>query len=492
MLRLMLSTTPPGTLAPTQIMTHDEKEVPDDEKEMPPEDGTFIMKHLHLLAEEPGDKKPAKHAAKMVVARNVLASMFAALRRLMRAGTLESDAAEDSLSQPAKPTQQQLSLYEVEWGGFLTNHLSHGCWALRQLDAPATLLQRYTELYSPRLMPLSEDPLQAISESDVVALRGARVNFAAQFAFFMKQIAETSADRTLMRWLPELLLGLAGAAMHPIIHLAVGLRERADWLIAEGLAYLNHSHLATVACASRGTGASSSGLADANADGATFVEHALSRQPSAAVVASGRFQRAMAGLLHDADSVGALRAAVQQGPLRGLEEGNMLDVSVRFFVGQGCNDYFLLHAVTASWGLGVVLGSARLLPEQTKREAVCALAVTIAAAMWIQGVKDSDVLHQQKVADPVAALTVAREHIASLNTENEPRNEHVYKLVAIVADRLEQLAQQRPLLNNAITADLVDAISIVTSGNFTGRGIGERPTSKVDLGKASAAMHQLV
>ena len=392
-------------------------------------------------------------------------------------------------SQPSKPTQQQLSLYEVEWGGFLTNHLSHGCWALRQLDAPATLLRRYTELYTPRLMPLSEDPLQAISESDVVALRGARVNFAAQFAFFMKQIAETSADKTLIRWLPELLLGLAGAAMHPIIHLAVGLRERADWLIAEGLAYLNHSHLATVAC---GTGASSSGLADANADGATFVEHALLRQPSAAVVASGRFQRAMAGLLHDADSVGALRAAVQQGPLRGFVEGNMLDVSVRFFVGQGCNDYFILHAVTASWGLGVVLGSARLLPEQTKREAVGALAVAIAAAMWIQGVKDSDVLHQQKVADPVAALTVARERIASLNTENEPRNEHVYKLVAIAVDRLEQLAQQNSSLNNAITADLVDAISIVTSGDFTGRGIGERPTSKVDLGKASAAMHQLV
>ena len=407
-----------------------------------------------------------------------------------------------------------MPLYEIEWGGFLTNHLAHGRWALGALGAPDALVQRYSTLYVSRLTPLPEaepspPPPRVPLEAEVLALRGRRREYASQRTFFAQQIAEGGADATLLRWLPELLPGLAGAALHPVIHLAVAVREGDDALLAEGLAYLNHSFLGAATTAGATAGAAA---ADADADVAVgaargagaerHVADALARPPSPPVAASGRFQRALAGLLHDAGSAAALRRAASALGVRGEE--SMLDAAVRLYVGHGQNDYFLLHAVTASWGLRIVLGSAAglRLPRQARQAAVQALAVATTAAAWTQGVEQADVAPQEGAVGPREALASAQAAIAALNAEGEPRNEHVYKLVAVAEERLRQLADQQDQQQDgderarpppcAVCADWAAAIAmVVTVKDFSGRGTGEKPTAKVDLGDASSTMHQV-
>ena len=401
-----------------------------------------------------------------------------------------------------------MPLYEIEWGGFLTNHISHGKWALTAIGAPTTLVQHFRALYASRLtalpplatprsldvwraetaagvyLPPDPPAAAALAEAGVAALRGQRREYAAQRAFFARKIAEGGADAALRRWLPELLPGLAGAALHPVIHLAVGLREGDVALLAEGLAYLNHSYLELVG----GVAGPSRGRAH---PAERYVEEALAGQPAPPVATSGRFQRAMAGLMSDDDSAAALRYAASE--LK-MQEERMLDRAVRLYVGQAKNDYFLLHAVTASWALGVVLSSAAglQLPAHARAEAVQALAIAAAAAAWIQGVKACNVAPRQGAAGPRVALAAAQVAIAALNAEREPRNEHVYKLVAVAAEKLRELAEEPPAGEvDEVSSDWADAIAMVMSGDFSGRGIGEKPTAKADLGDASASMHQV-
>lgn len=148
------------------------------------------------------------------------------------------------------------------------------------------------------------------------------------------------------------------------------------------------------------------------------------------------------------------------------------------------------------------------LPDQTKHEAVEGLAVAAVAATWTQQVdleKLAAASRTRKNAhavmigtQPSAALKAVQVQTAKLCTEPEPRNEHVYKLVAVVTERLQQLGginsgrSSDGLRVNLAAEDMVDAVALAMSSDFTGRGIGEKPTTKVDLGEASASMHQLV
>ena len=294
---------------------------------------------------------------------------------------------------------------------------------------------RYSELYTPRLTPLlSASAKDRPATAEVAALLvGARRCYAEQRAFFADQVARAGVPATLLQHLPQLLPGLAGAALHPIIHLAIGLRTGSDGMVAEGLAYLNHSHLAAAATpltTAAGVGADGKApMVAASVVAEQHVEAALSRPPAPAVAGSGRFQRAMSGLLGNAATVSLLKVAAASR-LGGFTAETMLDKAVRLYLGDGRNDYFLLHVVTASWALGVVLDAVPDLPAQTRRGAVEGLAIAAVAAAWIQQTDLQTVGAQQTVTTPAAALVAVRAQVAKLCAEPEPRNEHVYKLVA--------------------------------------------------------------
>ena len=63
---------------------------------------------------------------------------------------------------------------------------------------------------------------------------------------------------------------------------------------------------------------------------------------------------------------------------------------------------------------------------------------------------------------------------------------------AIAVEQLEQIDSADGSTPSTTAVDLRDAVLLAVSSDFSGRGIGEKPTVKVDLGGAPASMHQLV
>jgi hypothetical protein len=221
-------------------------------------------------------------------------------------------------SSAAAEAEAEGSGFDIEWGGFLTNHLSHGVYALWQLGAPAPLVSRYRALYVARLSRLPAPLPPPPPPASAALLLGQRREYAPLLSLYRGEVRALGVGGALAARLPRLLPGLAGAALHGLIHCGVAARRGQSWLVAEGLAYLHHSYLALPPEAVGGKGvvvggdgdASSSTAADGSACGLGTVEDALARAgPIPAVASSGRFQRAMAGLYSDAASATRLRAA---------------------------------------------------------------------------------------------------------------------------------------------------------------------------------------
>jgi hypothetical protein len=143
--------------------------------------------------------------------------------------------------------------YQIEFGGFLTNHIAHGLVALDALKAPPELMQRFVAAYSPKLLPAepAAPPLltTAAAAADVLASAplGSRTGFDRLRAAFDLQLGSAGSDAelraTVAAHLPDLIDGLSGAAFHAFIHTAIGVRTGSRSLVSEGLAYMSHSWL---------------------------------------------------------------------------------------------------------------------------------------------------------------------------------------------------------------------------------------------------------
>ena len=49
--------------------------------------------------------------------------------------------------------QNSTAKYFIEYGGFLSNHISHGIIALHRLGAPPSRIQRFVDWYERKLEP---------------------------------------------------------------------------------------------------------------------------------------------------------------------------------------------------------------------------------------------------------------------------------------------------------------------------------------------------
>lgn len=88
------------------------------------------------------------------------------------------------------------------------------------------------------------------------------------------------------------------------------------------------------------TAAAAAAAAGVGGGGGQYVDAALAQTPAPAVAASGRFQRAMAGLLGSPATASVLRGASVG---LGFTVHTMLDKAVQLYVDDGRNDYFLLY-----------------------------------------------------------------------------------------------------------------------------------------------------
>jgi len=123
--------------------------------------------------------------------------------------------------------------YRPDWN---SDHGPMACLALAGLGASFERIARFAPRYQQKLSALK--PAEPIDAQSYRRAFG-RVNaYPAFLAFFDREIAEHSAEATLLRYLPEMISGWVRDAYHALIRLGYGIEFDVHSEIAAGLAYL--------------------------------------------------------------------------------------------------------------------------------------------------------------------------------------------------------------------------------------------------------------
>jgi hypothetical protein len=154
---------------------------------------------------------------------------------------------------------QNTSRFNIEYGGYLSNHLSHGLIALYKLGAPANRLRSFYDRYTThtRLEPaVPPDPHIQITERNIwdkKSILGRSKYFTNLLQYFeneffkrynnsWKKEEENTKSLSVISdlindYYPKMSEGLCGAAFHALIQLGYGLEVMNEKTILEGLAY---------------------------------------------------------------------------------------------------------------------------------------------------------------------------------------------------------------------------------------------------------------
>lgn len=134
------------------------------------------------------------------------------------------------------------SEFDIEYGGYLSNHMSHYLVALYELGASKERLEKAYEDYSTdtKLEP-ARPPTTTITTDTWRDYRGKKSHYLDLVAFFSQELEQLGVRATLRRYVPDLLEGVCGSAFHGVIQLGYALEVMDVPNIAEGLAYFTYS-----------------------------------------------------------------------------------------------------------------------------------------------------------------------------------------------------------------------------------------------------------
>lgn len=148
--------------------------------------------------------------------------------------------------------------YDIEFNGYLSNHVKHAVIALDRLEAGDARVQEYWNDYvqlTPYTLQLHkvdqdwETMLPSIQDdAEWSELRGKKRKWQEQVVYMNEQLLtrkkyNCDTNKLVQSYAPDLLSGIAGALTHGIIHLGWAIEAKSPWMICEGLAYLNFCHL---------------------------------------------------------------------------------------------------------------------------------------------------------------------------------------------------------------------------------------------------------
>ena len=163
-----------------------------------------------------------------------------------------------SSTSSSSPVAQALlndKTYDIEFHGYLSNHVKHAIIALDKLRAPDQRIQGYWNEYTTvtpydivldKVEKTFSDPsLRATTKEEWITNRGKKVQWQEMVKFLEQQQVTSNLDiDTLVKmYAPDLLPGSAGALTHGIIHLGWAIDAGNPWMTLEGLAYLNFCNL---------------------------------------------------------------------------------------------------------------------------------------------------------------------------------------------------------------------------------------------------------
>ena len=139
--------------------------------------------------------------------------------------------------------------WHIEYNEYLSNHITHNWIALDAAGADDKKMQWWQDTYiynaadkaSKKLDPPRTNSINYTAITDVNwlnNLQSLRIAFESYRDFFDAKIAEIGLNACLKRYYPTLSEGMAGAALHPVIHLGWAVDVESTDMAAEGLAYM--------------------------------------------------------------------------------------------------------------------------------------------------------------------------------------------------------------------------------------------------------------
>ena len=146
--------------------------------------------------------------------------------------------------------------WHIEYDDYLSNHITHNWIALDAAGVNQDKMQWWQDVYindainkgtanaakEPEMLaPPRRDALDYTAITDVNwlhNLQSTRIAFEAYRDFFDNKIAKLGISACLKRYYPTLSEGMAGAAMHAVIHTGWAVDVESDNMASEGLAYM--------------------------------------------------------------------------------------------------------------------------------------------------------------------------------------------------------------------------------------------------------------
>lgn len=146
--------------------------------------------------------------------------------------------------------------WDIEYGGYLSNHMAHNWVVMGAANASDAQMRWWEDFYTLQLdeEPAREpgglepsrarlpDQVEITQENWRNHLQSTRQAYPAYRDFFDARVAELGVPAVLRDYLPALLPGLAGAALHPLIHTGWGVEANHADMICDGLAYLSTAY----------------------------------------------------------------------------------------------------------------------------------------------------------------------------------------------------------------------------------------------------------
>ncbi|KAJ9059360.1 hypothetical protein DSO57_1003185 [Entomophthora muscae] len=117
------------------------------------------------------------------------------------------------------------------------------CVRFMDLERPHHICKDISKISKKHLEPISEAKY-VVTDKNWQEFIGRPDSYASYLKYFDQQVSEQGHIATLKKYLPQLIPGLAGAALHPLIHLGYSVEFNLPLAAAEGLAYACSSYYA--------------------------------------------------------------------------------------------------------------------------------------------------------------------------------------------------------------------------------------------------------
>jgi len=346
--------------------------------------------------------------------------------------------------------------YHIEYGPRLSNHLIHGLVTLFLLGASEKRIQEWAEKYSKHevigyhLEPQKDTDLGVtITMNNFIDYLGKRKNYRELFYCCLAKIEAHGIAEAVNAILPITSAGIAGALLHPIIHLGFSLAA-GDLKIAqaEGLAYTIYAyeplvefHLPQFRSKLPDTSCSATEIfrkieQDNELFNAYRIEE-LSSNPADRynTIKQKQYQTKLLEFLGQWDILHMPSESAQQHKAQyeaGAEALARLSVQLFGCCSKPSADFFLLHGVTGAFGM---ITSAKYLELHSYRLQLLAYGFYILSCLYVI-VGCPTFQDESPVEDPPMSWEdMIQQIVVEDSDDNEP---HVMKMV-LVCQRFEQM-----------------------------------------------------